>query len=188
MKNYCTYLFLFLLLFFLNACDKEDDKSDEPNYGPEYFECKINGKPFQAVSIPFQCSGQQFDYYPEPFMDVPEGYCLISGVNCQTFEALSIRINGLNPKTGNLSFTQPSFADSIYPLYSIPDTLSEEVVKYEDLIDGSMTIDQFIPRKNGSSPLGTISGVFEFTVTDEVGMDTIRVTEGRFRFDVPQIF
>jgi len=51
-----------------------------------------------------------------------------------------------------------------------------------------MTIGQFIPRESGNSPLGTIKGTFEFTVTDEIGIDTIHVTEGRFRFDVPQIF
>lgn len=51
-----------------------------------------------------------------------------------------------------------------------------------------MNIEQFLPRENGSSPLGTVKGTFEFTVTDEIGIDTIQITEGRFRFDVPQIF
>ena len=80
MKHYSTYLFLFLLLFFLNACDEDDDQPEPPNYSIEYFECKINGEPFQAVSIPFQCTGPRFDYYPEAFMDIPEGHmiCKIS--------------------------------------------------------------------------------------------------------------
>jgi len=49
-------------------------------------------------------------------------------------------------------------------------------------------IEEFIPRASGNSPFGTIKGTFEFIVTDEIGIDTIHVTGGRFRFDVPQIF
>jgi hypothetical protein len=188
MKQFKSFFLLCLSLTILASCKDDDDKPDEPNYGIEFFECKINGEPFQAVSIPFQCSGPVFDYYPEPFLSVPEGYCLISGLNCQTFEGLSIRIDGLDHQLGNLNFVQPTFADSIYPIYRIPDINSGEILKYESLVNGNMDIEQFIPRESGSSPLGTIKGNFNFILTDELGIDTIHVTEGRFRFDVPQIF
>ncbi len=63
-----------------------------------------------------------------------------------------------------------------------------EIFLYENLIDGYMDIEHFIPRKDNNSPFGSIKGTFEFTVTDEARMDTMRITNGRFRFDVPQIF
>jgi len=187
MKQYSIYSFLLFLLFSLHSCNKDNEKPSTNNRGIEFFECKINGEPFEATSN-FGCTGPRFDYYPEAYMSVPEEYCLISGVNCQTFKAVSIRIDGLHPQTGNLSFVEPSFADSIYPIYRIPDALSEEILKYEYLIDGSMTIGQFIPREAGNKPLGTIEGTFEFSVTNESEIDTIHITEGRFRFNVPQIF
>lgn len=54
--------------------------------------------------------------------------------------------------------------------------------------DGQMNIEQFSPKENGDSPLGTFQGTFQFTVTNEIGIDTIRISEGRFQFDIPQIF
>jgi len=186
MKHYSTLLLLFLLLFFLNACDEDDDQPDEPNYGAEYFECKINGEPFQAVSD-FTCSGPQFDYYPESFMDIPEGYAFFSGRHCPSGEAAVIRINGLEHQTGLLLFNEPTFADSIFPLYRYIEA-DGSIIKFETLVNGQIYIEQFEPRVSGTAPLGTIKGTFEYTVTNELGMDTIRVTEGRFRFDVPQIF
>lgn len=188
MKHYSTLLFLILLLFFLNACDEDDDQPEPPNYGIEYFECKINGEPFQAVSIPFQCSGPRFDYYPESFMSVPEGYMALGGVHCPTYNSVAIRVFGYQQDTGYIDFVDPIVVDSLSPYYSFDaDSLSPRIL-YENLVDGSIVINEIIPRASGNSPFGTISGTFEFTVTDEIGIDTIHVTEGRFRFDVPQIF
>jgi hypothetical protein len=187
MKQLKSYFLLFLSLTILASCKEDDDKPDEPDYGIQFFECKINGEPFQAVSIPFQCSGPQFDYYPEPFMEIPQGYAVFSGRDCSTSEAAMIRINGLEQNTGLLLFNEPSFADSIFPLYRYLEA-DGSIIKMEHLIDGEMMIEEFIPRASGNSPFGTIKGTFEFTVTDELGIDTIDVTEGSFRFDVPQIF
>ena len=186
MKQFKNYTFLLLLILFLVACKKDDDEPDTNNRGIEFFECKINGEPFKATSN-FGCTGPRFDYYPEAFMDVPQGYALFRGRNCSTSEAALVRINGLEHKTGILLFNEPAFADSIFPLYRYIDT-DGAIIKMETVIDGQLEIEQFEARVSGNSPLGTVKGTFEFTVTDESGIDTIRVTEGRFRFDVPQIF
>ena len=183
-----THFFLFLLLAILASCKEDDDKPDKPNYGIQYFECKINGEPFQAVSIPFQCNGPRFDYYPEPFMGMPEGYMAFGGIHCPTYNAVAIRIFGYERDTGYFNFVNPIKVDSISPYYSFDaDSLSPRIL-YENLIEGNMMINEIIPRASGNSPFGTIKGTFEFTVTDEEGIDTIHVTGGSFRFDVPQIF
>src|SRR5690554_6629887 len=62
-----------------------------------------------------------------------------------------------------------------------------KMMNVEDF-DGQMNIEQFSPKENGDSPLGTFQGTFQFTVTNEIGIDSIRISEGRFRFDIPQIF
>jgi hypothetical protein len=180
-----TAAFLILLN---TSCKNDDDKPDEPNYGIEYFECKINGEPFQAVSIPFQCSGPVFDYYPEPFLSVPAKSMYLAGIHCPTYDAIGIGIFGYNEELGSINFNEATIVDSVLVYYSYdPDSLSSRIL-YENLIDGNINIEELIPRASGNSRLGTIKGTFEFTVTDETGMDTIHVTDGRFRFDVPQIF
>jgi len=188
MKHFSTLLLLFLLLFFLNACDEDDDQPEPPNYGIEYFECKINGEPFQAVSIPFQCSGPRFDYYPEAFMSVPQGYMLLAGKDCINSPTCGIRIFGFTGENGAINFVNPTRADSILPYHRAYPGDSLESILYDEMIDGSLVIQELVPRESGTSPFGTIKGTFEFTVTAEIGIDTIHVTEGRFRFDVPQIF
>lgn len=97
-------------------------------------------------------------------------------------------MNGLQHQIGILNFIQPNFSDSIYPFYGYFSDISGQLVLFENLIDGQMNIEQFLPRENGSSPFGSVKGTFDFTVTNEIGIDTIRITEGSFRFDVPQIF
>jgi hypothetical protein len=188
MKQLKSFFLLCLSLTILASCKEDDDKPDEPNYGIQYFECRINGEPLEVSSNPFTCNGLYFNYYPEPYLNSPAGYAILRGRSCQTYTGAAIRINGLDHQTGELDFLQPAFADSIYPYYRYNDDSLEEPILYEKLVSGSMYIEEFIPGENGSSPLGTIKGTFEFTVTDETGIDTIRVTEGRFRFDVPQIF
>ena len=188
MKHYSTFLFLFLLLFFLNACDEDDDQPDEPNYGIEYFECKINGEPFQAVSIPFQCSGPRFSYYPEQYLSIPAKSMSLIGIHCPTNDAVGIGIFGYNEELGSINFNETTNVDSVSVYHRAYPGDSLESILYDQMIDGSLIIQELIPRESGTSSLGTIRGTFEFTVTDEIGIDTIRVTEGRFRFDVPQIF
>lgn len=188
MKAILQITFLTIGILTLSQCKNDDDKPDKPNYGIQYFECKINGEPFQAVSIPFQCSGPRFDYYPEAFMSVPEGYMLLAGKDCINSPTCGIRIFGFTGELGAINFVNPTRADSILPYHRTYPGDSLESILYDQMIDGSLIIQELIPRESGSSSFGTINGTFEFTVTDEVGLDTIHVTEGRFRFDVPQIF
>ena len=183
-----TYFFLFLSLSMLASCKEDDDRPDKPNYGIQYFECKINGEPLEVSSNPFTCNGIYFNYYPEPYLNSPAGYAIFRGRSCQTYTGAAIRMYGLEHETGELNFMEPAFADSVFPYYRFNDPVNGESVIYEKLISGRMHIEEFIPRKSGSSPFGTIKGTFEFTVTDELGIDTIDITDGSFRFDVPQIF
>lgn len=189
MKHPSKIFFIFLIICLsANSCKKDDDdKPDEPNYGPEYFECKINGEPFQAVSD-FTCSGPRFNYYPEAFMGVPEGYMLLAGKDCINSPLCAIRIYGYDQSLGEMNFSNPVYADSISPFYSYFTDDNPDVILLDQLVNGVIVVEQLIPRESGNSPLGSIKGTFEFTVSDEQGIDTIRVTEGRFRFDVPQIF
>jgi len=187
MKQLKNYTFFVFLLVLLAAC-KKDDEPDSPNYGAEYFECKINGEPFQAVSIPFQCSGPRFDYYPEQYLSIPAKSMSLIGIHCPTYNAVGIGIFGYNEELGSINFDETTNVDSVSVYHRAYPGDSLESILYDQMIDGSLNIQELIPRESGTSPLGTIKGSFEFTVTDESEIDTIYITEGRFRFDVPQIF
>ena len=182
------YLLLFILVTTLSACKEDDDKPDKPDNKLQYFECKINGEFFQAVSIPFQCTGPRFDYYPEAYLNVPEGYMLLAGKDCINSQTCGIRIFGFTGEEGSINFLNPTRADSILPYHRVYPGDSLESILYDKMIEGSLNIEELKPRESGNTPLGTIKGTFEFTLTDDSGLDTIRVTNGRFRFDVPQIF
>ncbi len=77
---------------------------------------------------------------------------------------------------------------SIYPYYRYVNPVDSIYVILERLVEGQLNIEQFIPRADGSSPYGTFKGTFSFVLTDSLGLDTLRVTDGQFRFDVQQIF
>ncbi|NEN24372.1 hypothetical protein G3O08_12735 [Cryomorpha ignava] len=187
MKNILKITFLFVCLLSLSQCKEDDDKPEEPNYGAEYFKCKVNGVEFDAHST-FSCDGRKFNYYPEAYLSTPAQYMVFGGRNCSEFSSVTIRINGMDHSTGLLNFLAPTHADSIFPYYSYFDLQDSVFVIAENLVEGEMNIEQFIPRVDGSSPYGTIKGTFNFTVTDENAVDTFRITNGQFRFDVPQIF
>ncbi len=172
------------------GCKKDDSESEnKPNYGPQYFECKVNGEPFKARSTFLQCEGHRFDYYPDTSVESPKGFMILRGTNCTNYETVGIGIHGVEPNTGWMDFLEPSIADSISPYYSFwPEDSTQSNQLYKRLVTGEMAIDELVPRANGYGPYGTIQGSFEFTVTDDRGEDTVRVTEGRFRLDVPHIF
>jgi len=110
------------------------------------------------------------------------------GIHCPTYNAVGIGVFGYNEEPGVINFTETTDVDSVSVYHRAYPGDSLESVLYEIMIDGFLNIEELKPRESGSSPFGTIKGTFEFTVTDEIGIDTIHVTEGRFRFDVPQIF
>jgi hypothetical protein len=183
MKHLKNYLFLFLFLTALAACKEDDDQPDSPNYGIEYFECKINGEPFQAVSD-FSCSGPRFEYYPEAFMSVPAGYMQFGGRDCRDDRALYLSLFGTSPEAhGFTSLENMSYADSCTPTFFFSD-----LTTYQNLIDGSLNIEEFTPRESGTSSFGVMRGTFELRLTNDQNTDTLNITEGRFNYDVPQIF
>ncbi len=177
---------LTICMLSLTQCKEDDDQPDKQNYGAEYFECKVNGVEFKSKSTP-HCDGRYFNYYPEAYLGMPEGLMTFYGRNCTDYEVVGIRINGIFINDNYVSFMEPTVVDSAYPYYSIKNSLGQ-IVTYENVLDGEMEIEQFIPRADGSSPYGTIRGTFNFIVTDANAVDTFRITEGRFRFDVQQIF
>ncbi|NEN25603.1 hypothetical protein G3O08_19095 [Cryomorpha ignava] len=54
--------------------------------------------------------------------------------------------------------------------------------------DGSSSSDTLYSYDDWYLQYGAIKGTFHFTVTDTNALDTFRITDGSFRFDVPQIF
>jgi len=183
MRQFKNYSFLLLLILFLVACKKDDDGPDTNNRGIEFFECKINGEPFEAVSD-FTCTGPRFEYYPEPYLDVPAGYMSFGGRDCRDDRALYINFFGMNQDAhGFDQLENMSYADSCTPVFFFSD-----LTIYQNLIDGSLNIEEFTPRASGNSPLGIIKGTFELRITDEQDSETLTITEGRFFYYVPQIF
>lgn len=180
---------LLALALFVWACERDDDApgNGEVDYGIQYFSCDINGIPFTPTGTHY-CSRFKFDYYPQAYLGIPDGYCVIGGTDCDTWNSMALRINGLKDTTGYLDFIRPTFADSCFPYYRLRNTDNVESIMYEKLLDGHLNIEHFIPRADNNSPFGSIKGTFQFTVTDESGLDTMRITNGRFRYDVPHIF
>ena len=72
---------------------------------------------------------------------------------------------------------QPAFIHYIEPGYEI---------EMDSLISGSMNITTFSPRDSVSEHLGKIEGTFEFTIANQDS--TIYITNGAFRFKVPNIW
>ncbi len=78
------------------------------------------------------------------------------------------------------------FADSISPAYwSVPAETVNGIVLYDSLIPGYFNVASFTPRQPNNGPFGKIEGTFEFTVTNENKDSTIYITDGAFRFKVP---
>ncbi|NEN25610.1 hypothetical protein G3O08_19130 [Cryomorpha ignava] len=51
-----------------------------------------------------------------------------------------------------------------------------------------MNIATFTPRDSSSEKLGKIEGTFEFTVVNEENDSIIHITDGAFRFKVPNVW
>lgn len=178
-----------LLLASLSACKNDDDSPQTPNYGAEYFECKVNGEDFVPQGIPFACDPFLFNYYPEPYLGSNAGYTIIRGLNCFTDQSVGIRVYGLVPSEGILDFVNPIIADSVSPYQGFFNWSDSTLTTIECLVDGQMVIEHFIPREPGANtPSGSIKGTFNFSVTDSLNTDTFHITDGRFRFNVPQVF
>src|SRR5690554_31547 len=187
MKHRKILLALCALLAMSSSCKKDDDLRDDSSFA-EYFNCKINGVEFNPRGT-FTCNHLSFYYYQEAIAGMEAGYFLLSGVDCPTYNAVAIRIFGLQPNTGELNFFEPTYADSCSPIIqSVPHEISEGMIYYDQLISGSMRITTFIPRDSITHRLGKIEGTFEFSVANEENDSVIHVTDGAFRFKVPNIW
>jgi len=185
MKN--LIFFFFLILPFV-ACKKKHERP-QGSAELESFECKLNGVDFVPTNIPFQCEALTFHYYPEDYMNTHAGYLVMGSKNCVDLITLRIRIAGLKPGfTGSINMIESTKIDSCFPYYRYFILESDTSILSEKLLAGSITFNEFTPRADGNSEYGSISGTFWFDLSDSFTGDTLRFTDGRFRFDVPQIF
>ena len=185
-KKRQLFLLIALLAMTLSCCKDDDDKpGDENENFSEYFTCKINGVEFKTRSD-WGCDGKSFYYYPAGTSGLEEGYMLITGKNCNDNVRVAIRIFNPNvPALGSFNFLTPVFADSISPFVSY---FTDDVYAFENLSDGFMTINTFTPRDSITHEFGKIEGTFEFTVTNDTQDSTVYVTDGAFRFKVPNFW
>lgn len=185
MKKLTKPFLIFILLSLTAGSCKKDDDDDSDNFS-EYFYCKINGEEFQTRST-FICNSRTFYYYPAGTAGLPDDYILISGKHCPSNKSVTIRLYNPVPTTGYLHFLEPAFADSCSPFYR---HTSEEglYIMMENLISGSMNIETFTPRDSITLEEGRIEGTFEFSVTNENQDSIIHITEGVFRFKVPNMW
>ena len=114
---------------------------------------------------------------------------VISGRDCPTGESVALRFEGIEPNTGYLDFEFPSYADTCFPIYRNGYLVTDSpVVYYDHMIAGSMNITTFTPRDSITEKLGKIEGTFEFSVANEENDSIIHITDGAFRFKVPNIW
>ena len=112
---------------------------------------------------------------------------LISGRDCPSDIGVALRIFNPTPVEGNFDMLSPEFADSISP--GIRHFISGEgEYLFTELISGYINIATFTPRDSISLAEGRIEGTFEFSVTNENQDSTIHITEGAFRFKVPNMW
>ncbi|NEN25171.1 hypothetical protein G3O08_16845 [Cryomorpha ignava] len=190
MIKFQTIFTVLILLSTSFSCCKDDDNKpgDENENFSEYFTCKINGVEFNPTGT-FNCNNLSFYYYQEETGGVPAGSMVISGRNCPTGEAVALRFEGVEPNVGFLDFNFPTYADSCFPIYrNAHIETGSTIIHYESLIVGSMNISSFTPRDSVTEKLGKIEGTFEFTVANEENDSIIHVTDGAFRFKVPNIW
>ena len=189
MKHLTKPLLIFLLLSLsMGSCKKDDD--DNPNNNSdnfsEYFYCKINGEEFRPRGTS-NCNNRSFYYYTAGTGGLTENYILISGRDCPSDLGVALRIFNPTPVEGSFDMLSAEFADSISP--SVLQIDSEEgILTFQELIGGHLDLTTFTPRDSISLVEGRIEGTFEFSVTNENQDSTIHITEGAFRFKVPNMW
>ncbi len=178
------FLMLFILCLSIGSCKKDDDDNPSNNSDnfSEYFNCKINGEDFQIRGTTY-CNSKAFHFYAEGTGGLEESYMLIRGKDCLTDKSVLMRFFGAEVFTGYMDMTEPLFADSCRPLVAQQETPDSYYYFFDKLQSGSIEVSSFSPR-NGDS-FGKIEGTFAFVLKDEIIDSTITVTEGEFRFQVP---
>ncbi|MCZ4410108.1 hypothetical protein O3Q51_14895 [Cryomorphaceae bacterium 1068] len=179
MRQFTSILICSFLVLFFFSCE-EIFEDDAQNLGEEYFECKINGEPFEGIGIPAQCNKLTFDYFPEPYLDLPAGYMAMGANNCVDTMSFLLTFQGISPEAnGMTSLGSLSYADAFRPSLRLTNNTT-----YDRLLDGSFKIDQFNGRKKHGA--GRLTGTFEMRLIDSEKTDTLTITDGRFNFYITQ--
>jgi hypothetical protein len=181
MKQLHAFLLSLFLIAFATSCNKDGDNDWTPPRSGDYFTCLVNGERFETEGS-FNCSSKTFYYYPEGSVGLDDSYLLASGRNCETSKAVGLRFSGLSPTTGYFDFNDTLLADSSFPIYA------QALTFYDRLQSGYIEITEFSPRDGGQGEFGTFEGTFEFTVKHDTIDTVINITEGQFRFSVPNIW
>ncbi|MGB6035873.1 MAG: hypothetical protein WBG42_06365 [Cryomorphaceae bacterium] len=165
------------LLFF--SCEEvfEDENGEE---GTEYLEFKVDGIQYETVSIPAQCNGLNFNYFPEPHLDLPPGFMEMVASNCADSTSLSLTFQRVvSEYTGSGSFESLNFAESFQPFFR-----AKNNVLYNRFLDGTLTINEFSGAHKKAS--GRLTGTFEMRLIDSEKSDTLSITDGEFNFFIPR--
>jgi hypothetical protein len=184
MKQLTALLLTLYLIAFATSCKKDGDNDWNPPRTGDYFTCLVNGERLETSSS-FNCSGETFYYYPAGIAGMDSSYLLLSGNNCNDNgpPVVSLRFIGIEPFTGYLDFLDPEKGDSCSPA-----VLGTQLIAYEQLIEGWIDVEEFSPRQPNNGDFGTFKGTFAFTVGHD-SLETIyEITEGQFRFAVPNIW
>lgn len=178
MKAFRIFLLLFALGL-LTACEKDPDTQKPPTQNPDpepkpdlpclgYFECDINGEPFETWGGP-GCYSTYLSY------DSIQNKLHTSGFDCR------IKRNGI----WGVVFTGVGISDTgKYPLATANCGYRDstgKTVHINSLISGSIHITGLI-KSNYSDDWGGgyIEGYFSFRVFNEDIHDTVEISNGQF--------
>ncbi len=175
------------LVTFLSCCKDDDDDAPNGEHFAELFTCKINGVEFRTIPT-FYCNDEVFYFYEAGMGGLEDSYMLMSGVDCPNHLSVGLRNFGIIYGTGYLDFNQPTFADSCSPYIRHSPGPDIGILLFDSLISGGMNITTFTPRDSVTQRLGKIEGTFEFTVANEELDSVVHVTDGYFRFKVPNVW
>jgi hypothetical protein len=184
MKQINAFLLTLFIIVLATSCKKDDGNDWNPPRTGDYFTCLVNGERFETEGS-FNCSSKTFYYYPEGSVGLDDSYLVAGGTNCETSEAVNLRFEGITPITGYFDLTDTLVADSCFPIYTRVLSLNGF---YDQLQSGYIDIAEFSPRNDGQGEFGNFEGRFAFTVGHD-SLETIyEITEGQFRFAVPNIW
>jgi hypothetical protein len=182
MKQLTALLLTLYLIAFATSCKKDGDNDWTPPRTGDYFTCLVNGERFETEGS-FSCSSKTFYYYPDGTTGLDDSYLVFSGKNCESGHSVILRFLSVHPFEGTINFLAPVQADSCSPMYRVSSQL-----KYETLISGNMIVTEFSPREDGQSEFGNFEGTFEFSVKNDTIDTVINITDGQFRYAVPNIW
>ncbi len=186
MKNLTkTFLIFLLLSLSASSCKKDDDNDWDPPRTGDYFTCLVNGERFETSSS-FNCNGTSFYYYPAGSVgEIDTNVISMRGINCNAVDqpVIFLGLHGIEPFTGYLNFLNTESGESGRPV-----VVHGNLIAFDKLVDGWIDVDEFSPRQPNNGDFGTFRGTFEFTVTHDTIETVYEITEGEFRFAVPNIW